>query len=107
MKNYIHDGNTYPFIVIAAVMAGAVIVLGDTIVVAKSDGAIGELIATQATGVVNVSKLSTDAVAQGVKLYWDVANSRITTTVGSNKYAGKAFEASAAGVTTVNVDLNA
>jgi len=107
MKNYVHDGNTIPFTPAAAVAAGEVIVVGALVCVAKSAGAIGELISLQRTGVARVAKLSTDVIAQGVAVYWDDTNNRITTTASGNTLAGKAWEAAGNGETQVNVILNA
>lgn len=107
MKNYVHDGNTIPYTCAAAVASGEVVVVGAIVAVAKSAGAIGELISLQRTGVVNLAKLGTDVVAQGAAVYWDDTNNRITTTSAGNSLAGKAWEAAGNGVTAINVILNA
>lgn len=107
MKNYIADGNTYPYICPAAVTAGSVVVLNDTVTVAKTNGVTGELIAVQATGVVRLPKLSSSDIGQGKKVYWDAVNGQINLTATGNTYAGKAFEAAGSSTTQVNVDLNA
>lgn len=108
MKNYIADGEVYPHTVAgAAVKSGDVVVIGDTIAIAKTDGAIGELIATQARGVVRLPKLDTSDIAQGKKVYWDATAGRINLTTSGTVYAGKAYEAARAGATFVNVDINA
>lgn len=107
MKNYIADGNTYPHTCLAVATAGAVILLADTISVAKTNGAIGELIAVQTAGVVRLPKLAGSDIAQGKKVYWDATNGQINLTSSGNTLAGRAFEAAGAGTTFVNVDLNA
>ena len=58
-------------------------------------------------GVFTYNKLSTDTMAQGALVYFDAANNRLTTTVGSNVLAGIAAAPAAATTTTVQVSLNA
>lgn len=107
MKNYVHDGNTIPYIATAAVAAGEVVVVGAIVGVAKSAGAIGELISLQRTGVVRLPKVTADVIAQGAAVYWNDTTNLITTTAAGAVLAGKAWEAAGNGITQVNVILNA
>jgi predicted RecA/RadA family phage recombinase len=91
----------------ANIAAGAVVLIGTKIGVALNAIANGASGAVQVAEVFTIAKLSTDVVAQGAALYWDNSNSRLTTTVGSNVYAGYATKAAGNGVTTVEIKLNA
>lgn len=105
MKNYIADGEVYPFTCTAATKSGDVIVMSATVAVAKSDGAIGELIATQAKGVVRLPKAAGVVIAQGALVYWNVAGKLVTVT-NTDLLLGRAYEAAGNGPVAVNVDLN-
>ena len=89
------------------VASGAVVVMGVRIGVALADIASGRPGAVRVRGVFTLAKLSTDNVAQGALLYWDAANSRLTTTASGNTLAGYATAASGSGVATVNIKINA
>ncbi len=58
-------------------------------------------------GVFSITKLSTDVVAEGVALYWDSTNSRLTVTAADNTKVGYAASAAGNGATTVNILLGA
>lgn len=105
-KNYIQDGEVLSYTALAAVASGAVVLIGKKIGVALGDIAAGATGPVQVTDVWQLPKLSTDNVGQGDLLYWDAANSRLTTTAAGNTYAG--FAAFAAGNTsaTVNIKIN-
>ena len=107
MKKYIQPGEVIDYTAAAATTAGTVVLVGKRIGVVLADLAIGETGGAQVTGVQEIAKLSTDVVAQGDLLYWDDTNKRLTTTVGTNTLAGYAFKASAAGVATVQIKINA
>lgn len=107
-KNFIEEGDVMVYAASAvAVASGAVVVAGARIGVALADIALGAQGPASVTGVWVVAKLSTDNVAQGADLYWDAANSRMTTTAAGNVKAGYAFAAAGAGVTTVPIKINA
>jgi predicted RecA/RadA family phage recombinase len=57
-------------------------------VVATIDAAVGTKFTGQARGVFNLPKLSTDVVAEGAALYWDVTNKRMTVTATNNTLIG-------------------
>jgi predicted RecA/RadA family phage recombinase len=90
-----------------AVLVGAFVVSGDSILVAlNAASASGQLVTYRVLGRIDgVAKLSTDVVAVGHILYWDAGNSRLTTTASSHKRAGRAASAAGNGVTTVDLIL--
>jgi predicted RecA/RadA family phage recombinase len=106
-KNYIQEGNVLSYTATAAIASGAVVVIGKRIAIALADIAVGEAGAITAEGVFAVAKLGTDVVGQGDLLYWDAANSRLTTTAAGNTAAGFAAAPAGAGVGTVNIKINA
>lgn len=86
--------------------SGAVVVVGTLVGVCLSAIAANTTGSVQVCGVFTLPKLSTDTPAQGALVYWDTANSRITTTSSGNTLAGVAAVAAGSGETTVNVLLN-
>ncbi len=104
--NFVADGEHFNHTPGSAVSNGAVVLMGATIGVALTAIAANATGAVKVTGVFTIAKLSTDVVAQGAKLYWDAGNSRLTTTVGSNTYAGRAYAAAGSGVSTVQIAIN-
>jgi predicted RecA/RadA family phage recombinase len=107
-KNYVQEGDVLNYTAGGtAIASGAVVLLGARIGISLGD------IAPNATGTVavtevwQIAKLATDVVAIGVDLYWDAANSRLTTTAGGNTKAGYATAAAGNGVTTVSIKINA
>lgn len=85
----------------AGVVMGTVFGVCLTAIAANATGSV------QVCGVFTLPKLTTDAPAQGALLYWDAANSRLTTTSAGNTLAGVAANAAANGDTTVNLLVNA
>ena len=106
-KNYIQEGEVLDFVAAAALLAGAVVLMGKRIGVALSDTAIGATGTAAMEGVFKINKLATDVVAQGDLLYWDAANSRLTTTAAGSVLAGYATAAAGNGVATVSIKINA
>jgi predicted RecA/RadA family phage recombinase len=89
-----------------AVANGRMVVIGAKVALALVDIAANTTGSAQVAGVFSYPKLSTDVVAQGALLYFDSANNRLTTTVGSNVLAGWAWDAAGAGTTSANILLN-
>ena len=106
MKNFVQEGNVLDFTATTAVASGAVVVIGARIGVAVKDIAVGETGPLRVKGVVELAKLSTDTPAQGALLYWDSANSRLTTTASGNVLAGYAAQGAGNGATTVWLHIN-
>jgi predicted RecA/RadA family phage recombinase len=106
---FIQDGKSIDYTPSSAVTAGAVVVQGELIGIAKLDMAAGQLGALAVVGIFDVPKATgagTD-IAAGAKLYWNAANSRVEKTdgTGTHKYMGKAVRAAATTDTTVRVRL--
>jgi predicted RecA/RadA family phage recombinase len=102
----IAEGNYIDYTPGSAVSAGAVIVQADLVGVAEKDIAANTLGALSVRGLYNINKLSTDVVAVGAILYWDVANSRATITASTHKQFGRAIAAAGNGATKVLALLN-
>lgn len=106
-KNYIQEGDVLDYTAGgAAIAAGAIALMGKRIGVVLADIAANETGAVSVTGVWSIAKLATDVVAQGDLLYWDAANSRLTTTDVGNTLAGYAAAAAGNGVATVSIKIN-
>jgi len=107
-KNFVQEGDVLSYTAGgAAIAAGAVVLMGARIAIALGDIPAGGTGTVAVTDVWQIAKLATDIVAQGVDLYWDAANSRLTTTAGSNAKAGYAAAPAGNGVTTVSIKINA
>lgn len=114
MKNLKRDGLTFEFVVSGtARTSGSLDNVGKIVGIHAKDAAIGDTAVLEIKGVYkNVPKLSTDVVAAGDPLYFDVANggggtstARVTKTVAANVFAGWADVAAGNGVTTVDLIL--
>jgi len=55
----------------------------------------------------SVAKTTGEAWTENQKLYWVTGTSKLTTTVGSNAYAGRAYATAASGDETGTIALNA
>lgn len=106
MKNYVQDGDVIALIAPYAVSSGGGALVGTIFGVAISDVANGVSGQFQRDGVVDITALTTDVIAQGAKVYWDNTNKRITGTVGTNTLVGAALVAKANGETTCRVMLD-
>lgn len=106
---FIHDGNSIDHTPGSDVTAGDVVVQGDLVGIAKLDIAAGTLGALAVTGVFDVPKATGtgEAIAAGVKVYWDATNSVATTdeNAGVNTYLGKTVAAAGDDDATVRVRL--
>ncbi|MDM0086755.1 MULTISPECIES: DUF2190 family protein [unclassified Variovorax] len=107
MKNFIQEGAVLDYSPAGAVAGGAVVVMGVRVGVVVADIPAGGLGAVRVKGVVELAKLAADTPAQGALLYWDAANSRLTTTAAGSVLAGYAAKAAGNGATTVWLHLNA
>jgi len=93
--------------VAAAVVSGAVAVIGNLVAVYQTDGAAGDLVAAVTEGVQELAKKAGVSVSQGQALYWDANNSELTDVADDGVYAGFADRDSAGGDATAFVALNA
>jgi len=107
MINFIADGEVLEVLATSAtgaIVSGTALLVGDIVGVPIISAAIGEKASVALEGVYELPK-ATGAIAQGKKVYWIVATSNFTGTVGSNVFAGYAYEAAASADTTVKVAL--
>ena len=77
---YIHDSGTYTHTLAANVSVGDIVEVGTRIAVCAVDGIIGQDITLLRAGQFAVNAKTADAIAQGVTLFWDVANLEVTVT---------------------------
>lgn len=106
MKNYVQDGNSVDFVngTGSAIASGEPVKVTDFVGVANgdiADTAGGTLLTS---GVFILPKVSAGAIAQGKKVYLE-AGGAITATVGTNTFAGYAWEAAADTETSIIVRL--
>lgn len=107
MKNFIARGETLEITAAAALASGAGVLVGATFGVAAGAIATGEKGIINLSGVYELPKVSAQAWTQGVRIYWEAAENRCTTTVGSNTLIGVAYAAAANPSAAGQVRLNA
>lgn len=100
----ISDGVKLDYTPGSDVAVGAVVVVGDLVCVADRPIAANTLGAVAHAGVFLMPK-GAGALSQGVTVYWDAANSVVTTTATGNKKAGHVAAAAASGDAEVAVLL--
>lgn len=110
MNNGVAQGITIDHTPTAQRLASAATLIGSVgngmIGIAVNDVAANTEGVFRTDGVHTLPKLSTDVVAQGVQLYWDNTNLRLTLTSAGNTKAGVAWAAAGNGVTTVRCKIN-
>ena len=94
---FVHDGNSIDYTPAADVAAGAVVVQGELVGVARTAIAANALGSLAVVGVFDFPKATGagTAITAGANCYWDAANSRATTTATGNKLIGKCVKAAA------------
>ncbi|MEZ5398618.1 MAG: DUF2190 family protein [Bryobacteraceae bacterium] len=107
MKNYEQPGNTITLTAPATISSGDLVVVGSFVGVAATDAESAAEVEVDTIGVFTLAKVTTDVVAQGDKLYWDSAASKLTKTpgTGSKPLVGLATAAAGNGVTEVSCRL--
>lgn len=91
----------------SAVSSGDPIFLQDDLLyIANGDIANGDEGVIQYGGRHELAKEAPLAFSAGANVYWDAANSRLTTTSAGNKYAGRCHEGATSAATTAWVDIN-
>ena len=102
-----YDGGRIPYTLGADIDGGDVVVQGEVVAVAETDGEDGDLYFLATEGVFKVAKATTSGTAftAGVIAYWDDTNDVATTTSGGNKQMGYAVTAAADTATTVVIML--
>ena len=106
MKNFIARGETLEITAAADVASGAGVLVGATFGVAAGDIAEGAKGIINLSGVYELPKVSAQAWVQGARIYWEAAENRCTTTVGSNTLIGVAYAAAANPSAAGQVRLN-
>ena len=110
MATFIHDGNSIDYTPAADTAAGAVVVQGELIGVARAPIAASAIGSLAVNGVFDFPKASGvgTAIAAGANCYWDIADSQAKTDAegGANKLIGKCVKAAADADTTVRIRLN-
>jgi predicted RecA/RadA family phage recombinase len=90
----------------SAITSGSVVVLGDRIGVAEVDiAATTGTGSVQLEGVFTLDKTTSQAWAQGDKLFWVTSTSKLSTTATGNIPAGYCFEAAGSSDTTGKIKL--
>src|SRR5512133_1506128 len=99
MATFVHDGSSIDYTPGADVAAGAVVVIGDLIGVARTPIAANALGSLAVVGVFDFPKATGGgtAIAAGATLYWDAVNAVATATSVGNKQLGKAIAAAVDG----------
>lgn len=105
---FVHDGEYIDYTPGSAVAAGAVVVQGELVGVAKGDMEANRLGALAVTGVFDFAKETSGGAtfAVGVIAYWDATKKKATPTATGNKQIGKVVRAAAEADTTVRVRLS-
>ena len=107
MATFIHDGNSIDYTPGSAVTAGAVVVQGELVGVAKVDIPASTLGALAVAGVFDFPKATGagTAIAAGANCYWNAGAQQATTTATGNKLIGKCVRAAADADPTVRIRL--
>jgi predicted RecA/RadA family phage recombinase len=105
---FVQDGASIDYTPTADVAAGAVVVQGDLVGVAKRSIEANRLGALAVAGVFEFAKATGTgkAIAAGKKVYWDATNSQATETSSGNTFLGKTVAAVGDSDTTVRVRLS-
>lgn len=92
-SNYIQKGDTVTVTAPYNVVSGAGVQVGKLFGIGATTFASGARGEIHRTGVFRLNKLATDVVAEGVSLYWDNTNKRLTVTASTHLLVGNALEA--------------
>ena len=108
MATFIQEGASIDYTPVAAVDAGDVVVQEDLVGVAKLDIAASALGALAIEGVFAFTKTggSDEAIALGIKCYWDASGEVATATASTHKLIGKCVKAATDDDVLVNVKMN-
>ena len=108
MATFIHDGDSIDYTPGADVAAGAVVVQGELVGVARRPIPANTLGALAVEGVFDFPKATGvgTAITAGANCYWNAAAQQATTTASGNKLIGKTVRAAADADATVRVRLS-
>ena len=106
MRNFIENGTTIDYQVSGeAVKSGQLVVVGNMVGVAISNGEDGDTIALKAEGVFALPKAAGE-INQGAAVYWDNSAKNITTTDADNTFVGIAWAKASSATSEVAVKIN-
>ena len=97
MKNFIGVGNRVTLTAAAVTTSGQPVLIGSLFGIAENAAAIGEPLVLATNGIYDLTKTASQAWTVGQLIYWDVATSRVTNVVATNKLVGVAVLAVGAG----------
>ena len=97
MKNFIGVGNRVNLTAAAVTTSGQAVLVGSLFGIAENAAAIGEPLVLVMNGIYDLTKTASQAWTVGQLIYWDVATSRVTNVVATNKLIGVAVLAVGAG----------
>jgi len=108
MATFVQNGETVDYTPGADVAAGAVVVQGDLVGVAKVPIPANKLGALAVAGVFDFPKSTAggSAIGAGVTVYWNVAAQQATATSAGNKLLGKTVRAAVDADATVRVRMS-
>lgn len=110
MATFVQEGNAVDYTPSSAVAAGAVVVQGDLVGVARTPIAANALGSLAVTGVFDFPKATGagSGIAVGAKVYWkaDPGAAQADDEAGANKLIGKVVKAAADADATVRVRLS-
>lgn len=105
MKNFVQNGDNLTLTAPVALASGAAALIGSIFGVASADAANGAPVVLVTRGVFTLPKATGEAWTEGVKLYWDNTNRRLTTTSAGNTLVAVATAAAASAATSGNAKL--
>ena len=110
MATFVHDGGSIDYTPTTAVAAGAVVLQGDLIGVARTPIAANALGSLAVAGVFDFPKTAGagSAIAAGAICYWDVTDAvaKTDSETAANKLIGKCIKAAADADATVRIRLS-
>lgn len=108
MASFVHDGESLDYTPGADVAAGAVVVQGDLVGVAKRPIPANTLGALAVQGVFDFPKSTAggSAITAGTTVYWSTGAQQATATSAGNKLLGKTVKAAVDADATVRVRLS-
>ena len=89
---YVQPGKDIDYTPTSAVPAGAIVIQGGLVGVAKTDIPANTLGALSIEGLFDVKKATTVAITAGAKVYWNTTSGHATTVASGNTLLGLAAE---------------
>ncbi|WP_082449957.1 DUF2190 family protein [Sphingomonas sp. Leaf231] len=105
MKNFVQEGNSLDYVHDAAVKAGVPVLINGILVIPATNAAAGQTFSGWIAGVYKLPCQAQAWAQNGLALYWDAANSRVTTTAAGNTKIGMTAAPKAAADVVGNVKL--